>query len=241
MTSLYYISSTDPDNYGTVGYSISPIVCQPVQVRVTGIQYTASFSITTTDDYIELDGQKYYFPECGDYINANVPVRLQIVMEQKVKVAMNDRGQLVYASVDVNAITDASHRARLLMGLYHVDKFPIDLSGGSYVAPSIPLTSFGNILYLKTNIPSIIGVGDKNKEEYRSICYKGSDFLYPGVPVNSRTPGPTVVTKSDALSDLKFQLMDFQHVPVILHSPLYITFEVYYNIQPTPMLSLQQA
>ena len=239
MTSLYYISSTDPENYGTVYYSITPIVVQPVQVRITGIQYTASFSITTTDDYVELDGEKYYFPECGDYVSAVLPMRLQYVMNNKVKVSMNDRGLLVYSSVDVNKITDASHRARLLMGLYHTD-FPIDLSEhNSYVASSVPLTSFGNILYLMSNIPSIIGVGDKNKEEYRNICYKGSDFLYPGVPVNSRTPGPIVVTKSDALSDLKFQLVDFQQVPVILHSPLYITFEVYYNIQPTPMIQPQ--
>ena len=238
MTSLYYISSTDPEDYGTVKYSITPIVCQPVQVRITGIQYTAHFSITTEDDYIELDyNDKYYFKECGYYLVNQVAYNLQNVMENKVNVVLNDRGLLEYSSEEYEEITGASHRAKLLMGLYHTD-FPINIKE-TYTTKSIPLTSFGNILYLQTNIPSIIGLGDKNKEEYRSICYKGSDYLYPGIPVNSRTPGPIVITKSDALSDLKFQLVDFQQVPVILHSPLYITFEVYYNIQPTPMLPPQ--
>ena len=231
MTSLYYIESTDPEDYGTVRYSITPIVSQPVQVRITSIQYTAHFSITTEDDYIELDGEKYYFEESGYYILNMVPSKLEYMMEYKVKVILNDRGLLTFTSDTIKEITGISHRASLLMGLYHTD-LPVSLP---FTAQSTPLTSFGNILYLQSNIPSIIGFGDKNKEEYRSICYKGSDYLYPGIPVNSRTPGPVVITKSDALTDLKFQLVDFQHVPVILHSPLHITFEVYYNIQPTPM------
>ena len=120
------------------------------------------------------------------------------------------------------------------MGLYHTS-FPIDISDW-FVSPSVPLTNYGNMLFLTSNIPSIVGISGKNKEEYRSIVYKGSDFLYPGIAVNSRTPGPIVVSKSDALSDLKFQLVDFMMEPVILHSSLYITFEVFYSIIPTPML-----
>ena len=58
MSSLYYFSSTDPANYGTVYGKITPLVAQPVQVRVSSIQYQANFSITTKEDYIEFDNEK---------------------------------------------------------------------------------------------------------------------------------------------------------------------------------------
>ena len=96
------------------------------------------------------------------------------------------------------------------------------------------------MLYLESNLPSPVGVrsNDKNKEEYKSIVYKGSDFIYPGIPVNSRTPGPVIVTKTENLTDLEFRLVDFMMEPVILHSPLTITMEVFYGLQPMPMLPI---
>ena len=233
MTSLYYFSSTDPSNYGTVYGKITPLVAQPVQVRVSSIQYQANFSITTTDDYIKMDDKIFHFPECGFYVVDILPQLLTTAFNNDVKVTLLNTGLLQFQSDVYKQITDASHRVRLLLGLYHV-KFPIDISE-TWTSPSVPLTNFGNILFLVSNIPSIVGLGDKNKEEYRSIVYKGSDFLYPGIAVNSRTPGPIVISKSDALTDLKFTLVDFMMEPVILHSSLYITFEVFYSIAPTPM------
>ncbi len=236
MSSLYYFNSTDPNNYGTVYGKITPLVAQPVQVRVSSIQYQANFSITTETDYIELSGVKYYFPECGFYLIDSLPDKIAYVCENSIQVELLDRGLLRIKTLNplISTITDCSHRVKLLLGLYHTE-LPVSISDW-YVCPSVPLTNYGNILYLMSNIPSIVGLGDKNKEEYRSIAYKGSDFIYPGIAVNSRTPGPVVVSKSDALTDLKFELVDFQLEPVILHSSLYITFEVFYSIIPTPML-----
>ena len=234
MTSLYYFNSTDPDNYGTVYGKITPIVAQPVQVRVSSIQYQANFSITTKDDFIKLDDKVFYFPECGFYVVDMLPSVLVSAWNNEVKVTLQTTGLLTFQSDTYEQITDCSHRVKLLLGLYHAS-FPIDISE-PWTAPSVPLTNYGNMLYVVSNIPSIVGLGHKNKEEYRSICYKGSDFLYPGIAVNSRTPGPVVVTKSDALTDLKFTLVDFMLEPVILHSSLNITFEVFYSIIPTPML-----
>ena len=73
MTSLHYVSSTDPSNYGTVKYSMTPVVCQPCQVRVSSIQYTATFSITTDDDYIEFEQEdktitRFEFSEKNNYL-----------------------------------------------------------------------------------------------------------------------------------------------------------------------------
>ena len=257
MTSLHYITSTNPANYGKVSYSATPTVSQPCQIRVSSIQYDAHFSITTKEDFVKLhvpvDTQPsgavtkeyttVYFPECGYYLKDLLPTLLSAVLNKSdsststIEIKLNDRGLLEYKGANVE-ICDASHRAKLLMGLYHLpdEAFPIDISNG-YTAPSTPLTSFGNILYLESNLPSPVGVRgtDKNKEEYKSIVYKGSDYLYPGIPVNSRTPGPVIATKTEALTDLEFTLVDFQMYPVILHSPLTITLEVFYGIKAIPM------
>ena len=236
MSSLYYFNSSNPDNYGTVYGKITPLVAQPVQVRVSSIQYQANFSITTADDYIKLDNTVYNFPECGFYVIEMLPTVCDTVTSGVLKATYTDTGLLRFNSDTMKQITGASHRVKLLLGLYHTE-FPINISD-IFLTPSVPLTNFGNQLYVVSNIPSIVGVGEKNKEEYLSICYKGCDFLYPGIAVNSRTPGPVVVTKSDALTDLKFTLVDFMLEPVILHSPLSVTFEVFYSITPTPMLQV---
>lgn len=252
MTSLHYITSTDPDNYGTVCYSATPTISQPCQIRISSIQYDAHFSITTPDDFVELSVKDteagtsvvlktvvVNFPECGYYLKDMLPAQLKAILGNGIEITLNDRGLLTYTGEYVK-INNASHRAKLLMGLYHVpdEEYPISLAGG-YTAPSVPLTSFGNILYLESNLPSPVGVRgtDKNKEEYKSIVYKGSDYLYPGIPVNSRTPGPVIATKTEALTDLEFRLVDFQMYPVILHSPLTITMEVFYGIKAIPMAS----
>ena len=127
----------------------------------------------------------------------------------------------------------------MIMGIYHLN-LPYALADGEVLYAASPLTCYGNMLYLESNLPSPVGVrsNDKNKEEYKSIVYKGSDFIYPGIPVNSRTPGPVIVTKTENLTDLEFRLVDFMMEPVILHSPLTITMEVFYGLQPMPMLPI---
>ena len=245
MTSLHYITSTDPDNYGNVKYSMTAVVSQPCQVRVSGLQYNAHFSITTSDDYIQVsdaeNNEKYiYFHESGYYTIDFLPDTLKSLFEENSMTDMTfevkDIG-LLYMKGNYK-ILNATHRVKLLLGLYHVpqENFPIDLTEG-YLSPSMSLMSFGNILYLESNLPSPVGIRgtQKNKEEYRSIVYKRSDYLYPGIPVNSRTPGPVVATKTENLTDLEFTLVDFMMVPVILHSPLTITLEVFYGVQAIPM------
>lgn len=249
MTSLHYITSTDPNDYGWVKYSMTPVVSQPCQVRISSIQYTANFSLTTEDDYVEIstvvgESTKVYFKECGAYYTETVASVLNDLLSAYLTVELTDTGILKYTKkTDPDMphldIVDASHRAKMIMGIYHLN-LPYALADGEVLYAASPLTCYGNMLYLESNLPSPVGVrsNDKNKEEYKSIVYKGSDFIYPGIPVNSRTPGPVIVTKTENLTDLEFRLVDFMMEPVILHSPLTITMEVFYGLQPMPMLPI---
>ena len=244
MTSLHYITSTDPTNYGCVKYSMTPTVSQPCQVRISSIQYTANFSITTDDDWIQCGtivgpiGEKKYFKECGVYETGTIVNLLKDMISDYVSIETSDTGVIKYTNITEYDIIEvkATHRVRMIMGVYHYEN-PLIIRKDEPII-GVPLVCYGNMLYLESNLPSPVGVrsNDKNKEEYKSIVYKGSDFLYPGIPVNSRTPGPVIATKTDNLTDLEFRLVDFMMEPVILHSPLTITMEVFYGIQPMPML-----
>ena len=43
------------------------------------------------------------------------------------------------------------------------------------------------------------------------------------------SPGYLMTCSREDLSQMEFELVDFMDVPVILHAPLHITVEVYYN------------
>ena len=129
---------------------MTPVVSQPCQVRVSGIQYTASFSITTADDYIEFEdgiGEKTQiaFPEKGDYFMDTLASDLSTITG--LSITMRNDG-LLDITGSYTKISDASHRVKLLMGLYHTD-LPLSLPCTS---PSVPLTGYGNMLYLVSNL-----------------------------------------------------------------------------------------
>ena len=126
MSSLYYFSSTDPSCYGTVYGKITSLVAQPVQVRVSSIQYQANFSITTEEDFIKLDEKYYYFPECGFYIVDSLPQILTTAFKGEVKVTLLNTGLLQFQSDKYEQITGASHRVKLLLGFYHCS-FPVNI------------------------------------------------------------------------------------------------------------------
>ena len=99
MTSLHYITSTDPNDYGWVKYSMTPVVSQPCQVRISSIQYTANFSITTEDDYVEIstvvgESTKVYFKECGAYYTETVASVLNDLLSAYLTVELTDTGIL---------------------------------------------------------------------------------------------------------------------------------------------------
>ena len=113
----------------------------------------------------------------------------------------------------------------LLLGLYH-STLPISSNAKTIRCPSVPLTSYGNVLYLtaRTDFVSTLNLDDK--EITRSIAYKTNEIIYPGFPINCTLPGNWSIIQADQLNTLEFQLVDFQLQPIVLHAPLFITLEI---------------
>ena len=242
---LHHLVSTDPNNYGTIKFRSSiGSTNSVVMYRINSLSTIASFSMTTSTDYLIFDTTineevatfTLHFRDRGAYEMRTLAHELNNLFEGELVptegdppieflITMDSTNRLIIDANKEFVIKEMSHRVRLLLGLYHTT-LPIASSQKQLVCSSVPFLSYGTTLYLtsKTDFVSVMNIDDK--EETRSICYRVNELLYPGVPVCSKLPGQWSIINSDQLSSMEFNLCDFQLQPVILHSPLFITIEI---------------
>ena len=232
---LFYLQSTDPSCYQTIKFSTTVFTGnENLEFRIKQLATISTFLITTEDDYIiiEINGQQHtvYFNERYCYNRDELAYELSnLFFDVGIKVIDNESGTLSFTSDETFKIIDASHRAKVLLGLYHTELPTIPTK--NLKIKSVPYTCYGNNLYLKSRISNIVGLNDSNNNEiYVSICYQILEILHPNMPVICRMPGNTVKIKPSDLTNLEFTLVDFQNEPVLLKAPLNIVMEVF-NVQ----------
>ena len=236
---LFYLQSTDPSCYQTIKFSTTVFTGnENLEFRIKQLATVSTFLITTEDDYIiiEINGQQQtiYFNERYCYNRDELAFELtNLFVNVGIKVIDNDSGTLSFTSDETFKIIDASHRAKVLLGLYHTELPTIPTK--NLKIKSVPYTCYGNNLYLKSRISNIVGLNDSNNNEiYVSICYQVLEILHPNMPVICRMPGNTVKIKPSDLTNLEFTLVDFQNEPVLLKAPLNIVMEVFNTIPDVP-------
>ncbi len=246
---LVHLVSNDPNDYATVRFELSLNMSDVnVMWRVVSMSSMASFSVTTDDDYMNVTvgdiDLVYQFTEHGSYdINIlsselNTMLSDGLVGEElplTLTCTINDRGLIELNGDSDFIITDASHRIKLLFGMYHMT-LPIQSSSKIRTSSetqsviqmnSVPYVCYGNVLYLtaRTDALALMNAHDGN-EETQSIAYKVNEFLYPNAPIIAKLPGSWNCVRMSQLKTLEFRLVDFMLEPVVLHAPLYVTLEI---------------
>ena len=136
------------------------------------------------------------------------------------------------------SITDASHRAKLLLGLYHT-QLPIkSVEKGNpnvvhlvnYVitSPSPPITNYANKLYLVSLQGQAVHSIKDGMEYTPSVACSIDSFVKPGLPLIKDfdlKPIKTVIQASELFRS-SMTLVDFQFEPVVLLSPLFVTLKI---------------
>ena len=215
-----------------------------VLYRIQSLSTIASFSMTTPNDYLIIETTlqdetvelTLHFQEHGAYDMRTLAYELNKLFDGQLvpvnealpitlSATMDSTNRLIISADKEFRIIEASHGARLLLGLYH-ETLPIQSMQKQILMPSIPYVSYGNVLYLTARTDFVTVLNTDDKEITRSIAYKVNELLYPGVPLCCKLPGSWSIIHSDQLSSLEFQLVDFQLQPVVLHAPLYITLEI---------------
>jgi hypothetical protein len=227
----YYLSSSDPDNYGTIKFgTFTRGFTDNLKYRITNFTTTSAFMNTTREDYIKINGEKFYFMNKTDYKISTLAEDLTWDLQVAGITCYEHNGLFVYNSESPFTFEEWSYRAGLLMGFYNTPA-PIEAvleNDDSYYvrAPSYPIINFGNVLYIKSTLPDIVGLNVSGEETQQNVAYKSIEFIYPGLPIVSRLEGKWVSIKSEHLNHVTFQLCDFMLTPIICRSPIFLTIEV---------------
>ncbi len=216
MTLMLYLQSGDSTSYSTIKFGTSiDLGSKYIRYRITSLSTIASFTVLNEDDYIAVNGAVHKFTTTSSYdLLPTIP---------DISVSKLFDGRVLFTANTEFTIDDASHRTKLMFGLYDTP-LPTPLST-SFTSSSVSYSYYGNVLYLTTRTDAVAATNMFDNEAYKSIAYKSVEMLYPNVPVCSRTLGNWIMTTTDELKQLEFHLVDFRLHDILLHAPLYLTVE----------------
>ena len=227
----YQVHSKDPNNYGTISFNPDiPWNTHKVEYKVTNLNTFTNFLITTDDDYIELktsgDPRQYKIFKNKTSYELEEVIKL-LNEELPVTCTVTDTGVISMEDTKDFQIIDASHRVKLLLGLYH-SKFPINSNSenNTIIADSTPMLTYGNVLYLKSNQGNALGMIIEGNRYHSPCIYRINNFLKPGLPIISNQKGDKVIVNAEAAKTITMQLVDFMYEPIVLKSPMFVTLKI---------------
>ena len=233
---IYSLSSSDPKHYETINVNINiPWKCEQVKYYVSNVNTMSNFLLTTDEDYliIVMDGEEYRFTFTNktDYESSLIKDLKDLFnCYEKTKTAIiekNANGCVKFTLDKDFEIIDASHRVKLLVGLYHTT-LPVSSTDKVYVCSSPPITNYANKLYLVSLQGQAIHASKEGMEYTPSVACSIDTFIKPGLPLIKdfdMNPIKTVIQAAD-LSRSSMTLVDFQFEPVVLLSPLFVTLKI---------------
>ena len=227
----YQIVSQDPENYNTVSFNPTiPWNTHRVQYKITNINTFSNFLITTDDDYIEFDttpGDPRKFTCFKNKTSWELEEIVKILNEELPLITtITDAGTLSFQYTKPFQLTDASHRVKLILGLYHM-KFPISCDSNNFIiAASTPMLNYGNVLYLRSLQGNSVGMIHDSSNVYAPCIYRINTFLKSGLPLISDRKGDKIIVNAEAAKTITMQLVDFMYEPVILKSPMFVTLKI---------------
>ena len=233
---IYSLSSSDPEHYETINVNINiPWKCEQVKYYVSNVNTMSNFLLTTDEDYliIVMDGEEYRFTFTNktDYESSLIKDLKDLFnCYEKTKTAIiekNANGCVKFTFDKDFEIIDASHRVKLLVGLYHTT-LPVSSTDKVYVCSSPPITNYANKLYLVSLQGQAIHASKEGMEYTPSVACSIDTFIKPGLPLIKdfdMNPIKTVIQAAD-LSRSSMTLVDFQFEPVVLLSPLFVTMKI---------------
>ena len=233
---IYSLSSSNPEHYETIEVNINiPWKCEQVKYYVSNINTVSNFLLTTEEDFLLLlmEGEEYRitFINITDYESSLIKDLKQLFnCYEKTRTAVIEKiehGNLKFTLDKDFQLLDASHRVKLLLGLYHT-VLPVSSLDKVYVCSSPPITNYANKLYLVSLQGQAIHATKEGLEYTPSIACSIDTFIKPGLPLIKDfdlNPIKTIIQAAD-LSRSSMTLVDFQFEPVVLLSPLFVTLKI---------------
>ena len=228
-SSSYTITSKDPLNYNTIRVNIDYPFEGYCSLLITNLTTKATFIVLDKNDYIEIDGIKYFFKdEYSDISQVGFSEILNDVLSSTSCVSSIDNcGRLNIKSALEFEINDMSYNVKLLTGFYN-DELP--MKSKNITASSVGYILLTPILYLISNLGSkdnniIKGSSDTSYSNHKIFMKVYNSFTsnYPIINSNGEFRSTLPV---NSLSDVQFKLVDSNFKDVRLLTPMYLSIQI---------------
>lgn len=224
-TISYTITSKDPNNYNVIRTNLQPPISSMCKLTLTGLTTKACFILLNTDDYIEIDGQRFYFiDEYSEITTVGFADLLSSIIHSKLEVTVNLTGRLCFRSDREFIINDMSYNVKLISGFYDME-LPTKPST-EVTAISVGLTLSTPVLYIISNLGS--KCYDNKEQQYcdRKILMRiNNSFTANYSIVNSNVEFSSYLPVY-SLSNIEFRLVDANLHDIKLLCPMYLSATV---------------
>ena len=229
---MFVSTQSKPTDYSSVQVRLNiPWKCEYVKYYVSSINTKANILITTKDDYLLFETAdndiKIQFEDCFNYSISSFIIMLYGCKSVIKFTNINNKTISINSTKNIT-LTSATHRAKLITGLYNTKEF-ICNANEEIIVPDLPILDFANKLYLVSlqGVPMNSSIDD---QEYTPSVIANIDAMVidsePLMVNYDMTKPIKIKTNTDSLKYLEMRLVDFMFKPIILKSPLFITIKI---------------
>ena len=229
---MFVSTQSKPIDYSAIQIRLNiPWKCEYVKYYISSINTKANILITTKDDYLLFETTngdiKIQFENCYNYSMSSLTKYLN-ACQSIIKFTNINNKTISINSTQIITLKEATHRAKLITGLYNTKEFTCE-ANEEIMVPDLPILDYANKLYLVSlqGMPMNSSIADK--EYTPSVIANIDTMIIDGEPlmVNYDMTKPIKIkTNTDSLKYLEMRLVDFMFKPVILKSPLFITIKI---------------
>ena len=226
----YTISSYDAAHYNRIDVNLPSPPTRLAKMIVTSLTTKCSIVGIEKDDFIQINGKKYYFTTDYTDLNSQTFILLlnSLIQESGVTSEVDEAGRIVFSSDTAFTINSASYNIIQISGLYS-QVLPIPASYNDkyeIIAESVGNTLSTPVLYLLSNV---------GKSSYRNlnetiniskIVLRINNSFSANFPIIVSNADFEIELNSNDLSHLQLTLVDANLHEVHLLNPLYITISV---------------
>ena len=215
------VVTDDEENYGFIKTRIQAPWKHKTDLTITGLTCLCTIVVLDVGDYITIDGNKYVIND--EFTNLNAITLAEILNElfaDVYSVEVSNAETLIFRGC--NTIDDASYQMKQVCGIVKLPLQSEEEGSGS----AIKLKTHGNflstpILYLLSNLGKACYQNSGDSFEGKLVAMRIINSFSPNIPIIVSNADFSVTVPSSSLSEIWFQLVDANFVPIKLKNPMY--------------------
>ena len=253
MSSVYTISSKDPEHYNRITTYFEYPGGPMAQMMVTSLTTNCYFRLSRFNDYIVVDDKKIINNwETTNMTRDDFIAKLKDLVKlynANIDFALDGCKRLMFGPRDKSkrlVFNDASYNMRLLMGLHPFNSVEIIIEADTVDSVTIPTVGYmlsTPVLYLACNLGAKCykNVQEADNIQSMRIVMRLTNSFSADYPINAFNGEFSVEVASNDLTNVEFRLVDANMVEVDLLTPMFLSVNINRVVDDKPKFMLGQA